>query len=401
MTPAAFSHVSFRRSPSTGWLTRLVLPAVAASLVAASLMVAGSAVANTAKPGPAPWIVDHDADFDDMAALSYLAEADRRGMIDVKLSTVALSGVSLEEGGLSHGLAHTRCLNYLLDWSGVETTDGNLTGRNEFPDSIVSPADDSIHDVLAENGGVVNGTDVCAEAGAGSALGGVQTEGQAASRIVASVLNSPQKVNLITFGPQTNVAQALDVARAAGKEATFVRNIERVWIMGGSTVGGNLCCGLEFDFDNTQEFNVWVDPDATARVIRAFGAKVTMIPLDATSAVPLTAAFRERLGDAVDTGTTTAAHIVHDIARHPNNAAGEQFGFAFWWDPLAAVAATFGDVVSYRNKTLISVVTANGPSEGRTFVDPSSGTPVRYGTSASQRKFHERFYGILTGTGTP
>jgi inosine-uridine nucleoside N-ribohydrolase len=333
-----------------------------------------------------------------MAALSYLAEADRRGMIDVKLSTVALSGVSLEEGGLSHGLAHTRCLNYLLDWSGVETTDGNLTGRNEFPDAIVIPADNSIHDVLAENGGVLNGTDVCAEAGAGSAVDGVPTEGQAASRIVARVLDSPQKVNLITFGPQTNVAQALDMARAAGNEAAFVRNVERVWMMGGSTVGGNLCCGLEFDFANAQEFNVWVDPDATARVIRAFGAKVTMIPLDATNAVPLTAAFRERLGDAVEAGTTTAANIVYDIARHPNNAAGEQFGFAFWWDPLAAVAATFGDVVSYRNKTLISVVTANGPSEGRTFVDPSNGTPVRYGTSASQRKFHDRFYGILTDT---
>jgi inosine-uridine nucleoside N-ribohydrolase len=367
-------------------------------LVAAFLIVGRTPAASAAKPDPAPWIVDHDADFDDMAALSYLAEADRRGMIDVKLSTVALSGVSLEEGGSSHGLAHTRCLNHLLDWSGVETTDGNLTGRNEFPDSIVIPADDSIHDVLAENGGVLNGTDVCAESGAGSAVGGVPTEGQAASRIVARVLNSPQKVNLITFGPQTNVAQALDMARAAGNEAAFVRNVERVWMMGGSTVGGNLCCGLEFEFDNTQEFNVWVDPDATARVIRAFGAKATMIPLDATSAVPLTAAFRERLGDAVESGTTTAANIVYDIARHPNNAAGEQFGFAFWWDPLAAVAATFGDVVSYRNKTLMSVVTANGPSEGRTFVDPSSGTPVRYGTSASQRKFHDRFYGILTDT---
>ena len=210
---------------------------------------------------------------------------------------------------------------------------------------------------------------------------GIPTEGHAATRIVQRVLDSRRKVTLITLGPLTNIAQALDVARAAGQEDAFVRKIERVWIMGGSTVGGNLCCGLEADFDNTQEFNLWADPDAAARVIRAFGARVTMIPLNATGDVPLTAAFRERLADAVDAGTSTAANIVYDIASHPNNAAGEEFGFLFWWDPLTAVAATFGDVVSYRNKTPIDVVSADGSSEGTTFVDRSTGTSVRFGTS--------------------
>ena len=157
-------------SNASGRIHRLVLSPLIGLFVAASLLTTAGGVVQAAKRDPAPWIVDHDADLDDLAALSYLAEADRRGMIDVTLSTVALSGVSREDGDLSHGLAHTRCLNHLLGWSGVETTDGDLMGRNAFPDEITFPVDDAIHDVLAENGGVVSGTDVCAAAGAGSAV---------------------------------------------------------------------------------------------------------------------------------------------------------------------------------------------------------------------------------------
>lgn len=112
---------------------------------------------------------------------------------------------------------------------------------------------------------------------------------------------------------------------------------------------------------------------------------------DATRFAPLTEAFRQRL--AADR-TTPAADTVFAMASHPILVAAEaeNQGGAFWWDPLDAMAATFGGIVTYQPKR-VSVV-QQGADEGRIVIN-ADGTLVHYGTSASTDRFEQTFLDIL------
>jgi inosine-uridine nucleoside N-ribohydrolase len=111
--------------------------------------------------------------------------------------------------------------------------------------------------------------------------------------LISRVHASPHPVALVTLGPLTNVAEALQA------DSTIIDNIEMIYIMGGAVdVPGNLQ-GPEFETDNTTaEWNIYVDPLAASIVFES-GAPVTLVSLDATSHAPVTMAFYARLaGDS-------------------------------------------------------------------------------------------------------
>ncbi len=84
---------------------------------------------------------------------------------------------------------------------------------------------------------------------------------------------APQPVTIVAVGPLTNVAMALLL------DGTIVDKIEEIVIMGG---GYNIT-----NTSPTAEFNIWYDPEAAQHVIHC-GAKVTLVPLDATHAACIT-----------------------------------------------------------------------------------------------------------------
>jgi inosine-uridine nucleoside N-ribohydrolase len=98
-------------------------------------------------------------------------------------------------------------------------------------------------------------------------------------------------VTLIPTGPLTNVALLL--ARHPGAAA----HIERIVLMGGAIAEGNVTPAAEF--------NLWVDPEAAARVF-ASGLDVTMIGLDVTHRALMTEAHAARLREAGRVGTMVA-----------------------------------------------------------------------------------------------
>lgn len=85
--------------------------------------------------------------------------------------------------------------------------------------------------------------------------------------------NATEPVTLVAVGPLTNVAMALML------DGSIVEKIEEIVIMGG---GYNIT-----NVSPTAEFNIWYDPEAAQRVVHC-GAKVTLVPLDATHAACLT-----------------------------------------------------------------------------------------------------------------
>lgn len=83
---------------------------------------------------------------------------------------------------------------------------------------------------------------------------------------------SKEKVTLIPVGPLTNLGEALSIA------PDIADKIEEIIIMGGGEMITNITLAAEA--------NIWHDPEAAQIVINC-GAKVTMVPLDATHSVAL------------------------------------------------------------------------------------------------------------------
>jgi inosine-uridine nucleoside N-ribohydrolase len=99
-------------------------------------------------------------------------------------------------------------------------------------------------------------------------------------------------VTLVPIGPLTNVALLL--ARHPGAAA----KLARVVLMGGAIAEGNMTASAEF--------NIWIDPEAAARVF-ASGLDLTMVGLDVTNKAVLAPEHADRLRGSGRIGAAVAA----------------------------------------------------------------------------------------------
>jgi inosine-uridine nucleoside N-ribohydrolase len=335
----------------------LSLTAVALVIVA---VAAGSA---SAAARPAVFIANTDGDFDAVAALAYLGEADRSGRIDLRAVSVEISG--FDPAGT--GLSLARCELAKLGLSSIPSSDGDLPGVNPFPDfhSLIDP--------IIERAVRPDPATPCPT---------VPTEGGAAQLLVNAILAAPSPVTIVNSGPLTNIAEALRL------QPLIAQKIERLYAMGGGIMHGNV---FESGFDGSQEYNFWADAPAAQSVFRTLAGRVFMTGLDATDHVPLSATFR--LGLAANL-TTPAANIVYSIASDPLAIGQEGLGTLYWWDALNAVASTSGGVVSY--KLLPINIIQTGAPTGRTVVSPL-GAHVHVGINADTARWTNKMIAGLNG----
>lgn len=94
----------------------------------------------------------------------------------------------------------------------------------------------------------------------------------AAMFLVDTAKKADGKITLLSTGPLTNIALALKL------DPTIDDNIEEIILMGGGHA--------VFNHTSASEFNIWFDPEA-AEIVLQSGAKITMVPLDATHAASL------------------------------------------------------------------------------------------------------------------
>jgi inosine-uridine nucleoside N-ribohydrolase len=111
----------------------------------------------------------------------------------------------------------------------------------------------------------------------------------------------PGEVTLITIGPLTNVATALN------SDAELAGMIRGLVMMGGSLSGGNITPAAEF--------NVYVDPEA-ARIVFQSGIPVTMVGLDVTRKTSLTDEHVRVLEAAQNPVSQAAAKIGRNAINH-------------------------------------------------------------------------------------
>ena len=123
----------------------------------------------------------------------------------------------------------------------------------------------------------------------------------AAEYIRHIVRKYPHEVTLITLGPLTNIATALN---GDPELAGMVRGLT---MMGGSLSGGNITPAAEF--------NIYVDPEA-ARIVFQSGIPITMVGLDVTRKTSLTDDHIRTLEAAQNPVSQAAATIGRNAIAH-------------------------------------------------------------------------------------
>jgi inosine-uridine nucleoside N-ribohydrolase len=199
--------------------------------------------------------------LDDAVALLYLATSK-----EVDLRAVTVSGT-----GLPHCFPGARNVVGLLELAG--RGDVPVSCGPEVPagvDAVFHPSPDDWRRMADGRYGDVW------RIGAGSL-----DDRPAPEMLVEMVRRSERPLTLITLGPLTNVASALDL------DSNLADGLERVVAMGGAFyVGGNTANAEPSPARDVAEWNMYADPAAARRVVRA-GLPLSFVPLDATNEVPV------------------------------------------------------------------------------------------------------------------
>jgi pyrimidine-specific ribonucleoside hydrolase len=157
-------------------------------------------------------------------------------------------------------------------------------------------------------------------------------------------------LTLIPIGPLTNIALLL------ATHPELASRIERVVLMGGAIGLGNVT--------PSAEFNLWVDPEAAARVF-ASGLEVTMVGLDVTHRAMLSKERAEALRDSGHAGAVVAD--LHSFYRQFHE---RLYGHSDTpvHDAVAVAHVIKPEVIGTEHLP-VEIDVTHGPCRGRTVVD--------------------------------
>jgi inosine-uridine nucleoside N-ribohydrolase len=158
----------------------------------------------------------------------------------------------------------------------------------------------------------------------------------------------PHEVTLITIGPLTNIATALN---SGAELAGMIKNLV---MMGGSLSGGNITPAAEF--------NIYVDPEA-ARIVFQSGIPITMVGLDVTRKTALTEDYARQLEAGQNPVSQAATKIARSAIAH-----NRQQGFAVdphMHDSLAVAAFLDPSLLKFEDY-YVDVETAGELTAGET-----------------------------------
>jgi inosine-uridine nucleoside N-ribohydrolase len=175
----------------------------------------------------------------------------------------------------------------------------------------------------------------------------VGEEADAISFLTETVLASPGEITLVTIGPLTNVAAAMQ------RSPEFARSLAGIVMMGGTAE----CAG---NISPAAEFNYWQDPDAADIVFRS-GADLTMIGLDVCHQTHL---YPEQVQECARAGTKLGEFVLEATAPwFKIMAAGVGSGSLHLYDSLA-VAATIDPSLVTLEESFVEIEIGNGPAQG-------------------------------------
>jgi pyrimidine-specific ribonucleoside hydrolase len=292
---------------------------------------------------------------DDWLAILYMLQ---RQDIDVKAITVAGTG----EAHCGPGVQNALGLAALAGQPDIPVACGRetpLQGAHAFPEAWRLGSDGVLGLRLPAN-----------------------PNGPAAQSAVELIAAAPPGLTLLTLGPLTNLADALQAS------PDLAQRLAAVYIMGGAVDAPGNVGESGAGIDNSYaEWNFYADPYAV-QVVLASGAPVTLVPLDATNHVPATMDFFNRLKANQQ---TDEAKFVFDVLNAQKDFVAS--GGYYFWDPLTASVLVDESLATFETRAL-TVITAEGPESGR-LAAAEAGAKVRYATTADPSRFEAQFLEAL------
>jgi purine nucleosidase len=203
--------------------------------------------------------------------------------------------------------------------------------------------------------------------------------GHAVDFVIKTLLKEPpDSITLCTLGPLTNIALALV------QEPLVASRIREIVFMGGAAINpGNTTPAAEF--------NIYVDPHA-ANVVFHSGVRLTMMGLDVTHQVLVTAERKERIRKIGGRTSTAVAEILSFYCRFDLDRYGMEGGPLH--DPCV-IAHLIDDAIFTTRHVNVEVETDSSLTLGETVVDWWHMTDRTPNCHVGECANHERFFELL------
>lgn len=171
-------------------------------------------------------------------------------------------------------------------------------------------------------------------------------EPDAVDFLLETVLASPGEITLVTIGPLSNVAVAMQ------RSAEFAHAVKGIVMMGGTAE----CAG---NISPAAEFNYWQDPDAVDIVFRS-GADLTMIGLDVCHRTHLSP---EQVRECAASGSTLGRFVQEATEPWFEIRGRSGVPSLHLYDSLATAAAIDPGLVTLE-ESFVAIETGDGPAQG-------------------------------------
>lgn len=309
------------------------------------LLLVGSVAAQGAEPQAV--IVDTDMTSDDWMAITFLLH---RPEFQVQAITVTGSGFADCDAGVQVALGLLALADYgdvpVSCWKDEPWHGGAIRVPAGWRTTLDSVADLDLPE------------------------GGVPVDKDAVELFSDTVAAAAGPITVLALGPLTNLAAAFEA------DPALVDMIDRIYVMGGAVdVPGS---GIS-DANTTAEWNIYADPPA-ARAVFESGAPITLVPLDATNDVPVTADYIAQFTDAAQTPAATFV-------------AGRLSEGSYFWDQLAAAVMVENGLVTLTPRD-VTVLDDGGAEDGRT-KPVGNGSEIIVATAPDVEAFQQLFIETL------
>ena len=179
-------------------------------------------------------------------------------------------------------------------------------------------------------------------------------EQDAVDYLIESFNKNPNEITLVTLGPLTNVAKAIQ------KEPSISTKIKHCYVMGGTSDGsGNVSASAEY--------NIWVDPEA-AQIVFNSGLAITMVGWDNSYKYAM---LKDKEINELKSLKTKYADFCVDIQKTLIELTHASYGFYGFDlpDPITMAIALDNDIILESQQLHVLVDVRNGITRGQTIVD--------------------------------
>ena len=194
--------------------------------------------------------------------------------------------------------------------------------------------------------------------------------------LINSFNNNPKEITLVTLGPLTNIAKAIQ------KDPSIADKIEHCYVMGGTSDGtGNVSAAAEY--------NIWVDPEA-AQIVFNSGLAITMVGWDNSYKYAM---LKDKEINDMKSLKTKYADFCVDIQKTLIELTYSSYGFYGFDlpDPITMAIALDNNIILESQQLHVLVDARDGITRGQTIVDyfdaEQGNKNVRVVTKSDEKKF--------------